>query len=208
MSLTGERRLSRHRAIIDLLNKNPLSIKELSEILTTSYHTIRNDMTSLTDEGKVSATLETRHGATLFRVGKVRPMPMVYHKASNQTLPLTAILDSYAKNPHDSASARAALDVPSIAAELLYTLAVSTDQGHPNCEPLENKNRLFAALRTRLTTDILHIESILSIARDMLKDENLWSANGLSAIEGDSLFDPTHIISLYETVLQERNSQG
>lgn len=205
MSLSSERKQMRHDKIIELVTKNPLSMKELSEAINASYHTVRNDVLELADAGKISPTGETRLSGMLFRPGRVRPMPMVYHKASNQTLPITAIVDSFGKNPNDSASARAALDVPAIATELLYILALSVDTGHPNHERIESKNRLITALRTRLTTDVLHIESILGIAKDMLRNENLWNAAGLEAVSGDSLFDAHHIISIYENSLRDKD---
>ena len=192
----------RRKKILELLDKTPLTLKELEKALDSKYHTLRNDINLLMQEGKVSPTGKNRESGAIFQVGRIRPMPVVYHKGSNTSLTLVDVINSYFKNPGESASSRAALDVPRIASEILYMLAVSQDQGHPNHAPLQEKNRAIAALRSRLTTDVLHLESILGIAKDMLKDETLWNTTELEAVAGDTVFDGNSIIVNYENIMR------
>ena len=206
MGLQADARYDRHQRILALLTTQPLTMKEVTAATGVKYHTIRNDFMHLITEGQIAATMETRGNSIVFRAGRNRPMPMVYHKASNTKIPLTQVALSYAKNPRESASSRATLDVGGIVLELLYMVALHIDTGHPNHVSLESQNRLIQALRTRLSTNVLHIESILEIAKALLKDETLWKTESLQAISSDTLFDSNATIALYENLLQSRKS--
>lgn len=201
MSLMGDLKRARQNNVLDALKKRPMTTEEVAEMSGASYHTARNDLRELTAGGYASPTGGMRNGASLFQAGHSRPMPMLYFKSNNQSHPVTALGDSYARNPGKTASAQAALDIPQIAAELMYLLALSVTEAHPNHSPLKTRAAHIIQLRGRLANAMLHMETITDIAQQMLNDDRLWDVKSLEEIAADPLFNAEKSILAHETII-------
>lgn len=202
--LSQEMKVTRQNHIVERLKKGPLNISDIAQYTGSSYHTARNDVRELMRSGYISPTGKMHEGASTYQAGHARPMPMVYHKTSNQSHPVNALGESYTRTIGETSSSRAALEVLEVAAELMYLVALSVSKGHPNHAPIKAHVQAVTRLRMRLSNAIVHLETITDIAQQMLDDERLWDVKKLDEISADPMFNPEKAILAHETIIASK----
>jgi hypothetical protein len=180
------------------LEASELSIRELSDKVDRSYHSVRAVVRQLEEEGLITPS-SNRYRNTTFRLasgdGPNRVMPMVNLGGSRYKLIQVLAM----RHSESSPTASAVLRIPMHITRILncaIKIKAGTDQ-----------QRTLRLIKVEMQNDLDLLKSAVSVYEQIINDPRNWNPETLRRYNNDVQFDKDEVISSYNHYFPSRNTE-